>query len=208
MDSEKKKCPIFGNGKKLPKNYLPTCENILSYNVFLQSKPKNKLYIIVDEIQKLWRKANISIICRQRIILLVKQYIKKYKSVLKCAHKTSFPVLVDIFKKKTRVLFDICSCKCEVTKSCKCPLPRKVPPEKHAFLLNQRSSRNMTIPKYNNNKNNLSGKCNSFDNNSQNTTTDDDDIKVDNDDEKDIDYTPETKITNNSSLTEKKQIIL
>lgn len=85
-----KKCPIYSNGKKLPSIYLPTYGDIWKYFVFLNTKLDTretdfhvKFAKIVDDITKLWEKAGISTVSRQRIGYLIKSYSKKFQGLVK-----------------------------------------------------------------------------------------------------------------------------
>lgn len=143
----KKKCPIFGDGKKLPSHFLPTYEDIVEYYIFLKENSKKKVVIILDDVELLWQQTGIPILSRQRVKVLINSYINKYSKVLKSSGKDDFQLRCENFKESSKCFFDISFCKCAIDENCNCDLQKKVPCQLKFFLNNQRTIRNLPIPK-------------------------------------------------------------
>lgn len=150
------KCPIFVSGKELPKNALPTYEDVIRYFLFLTKNTssqrdlvKNTSEIIATEIASIWRKASIPTSGHRAIVIRLHSYHNKYRSILKPYHgrkeDENYIRKLEEFKKNSKKLFDIASCKCLSFAICSCEIGRKVPIEERDFLTDQRTERNMII---------------------------------------------------------------
>ncbi|KAJ8936596.1 hypothetical protein NQ314_012211 [Rhamnusium bicolor] len=68
-----------------------------------------------------------------------------YRSLSLPSNKTgkNFEIKLDCFKKNAELLMDVAACKCKLHCKCKCAKDRKVPEIEKAFLLDQRTVRQM-----------------------------------------------------------------
>lgn len=158
MDTTRKKwkCPLFGNTCDLKDNMLPTYEDVMKYyewnrrNIKLDRDTKKEptykeiQAIVVSKITEIWGKASIPTIERKGINVMLKAYHLKCKNLLK-SHPKIPTAKLDEFRRSSRVLFDISSCKCTDISKCTCSREKKVPAREQSFLIDQRSTRKMFI---------------------------------------------------------------
>lgn len=84
---------------------------------------------------------------KHNICMVLKLQLEKIKkcSGPKRKFPNSYKDSVTSFQSKTKtVLFDICTCKCDLS-NCICSIDNKVPALEHEFLLDQRVPRLMSI---------------------------------------------------------------
>ncbi|KAJ8728603.1 hypothetical protein PYW07_006299 [Mythimna separata] len=153
---EKWKCPLFGDTCDLKENMLPTYEDVMKFYEWNRRKikldkdtKKEPTYkeieaIVVAKIVEIWGKASIPTIQLKGIKVMLKAYHLKCKNLLKSYPKIPEKKLEE-FRRSSRVLFDISSCKCTNISECTCPREKKVPKREHSFLIDQRSARKMFI---------------------------------------------------------------
>lgn len=75
---------------------------------------------------------------------MLKTYHSKCKNLLKSHPKIPDKKLVE-FRRSSKALFDIATCKCKDIKNCICPRIKKIPVWEQNFLIDQRTSRKMVI---------------------------------------------------------------
>lgn len=153
-------CPLFGVGVPFNENVLPTYGDILRQYIFtrnylkLEGQLKEPTFsevvkIIVPSLETLWKKASIPIISTERIIERIRDYHCKYRNLMKpFKQRSNIPSFIkktEEFKDKSKVLFDIASCKCKNCEKCICEKNKKVPVTERLFLLDQRTARKMMI---------------------------------------------------------------
>lgn len=87
------KSPIFGSGRELPNNVLPTYEDVMKLFILVQNSSGKKQYkdivyyntseIIATKIEGVWHKANIPIVEHRTILARIKAYHESYRNILK-----------------------------------------------------------------------------------------------------------------------------
>ena len=97
-----------------------------------------------QKVEDVWRKSPLPTVSHTRVIHLLKAYHLKCKNLIKSL-KRLFADQKNEFIRHSRVLFDICSCKCKQIQLCCCPREKNVPKEEQMFLLDQRQERKMQI---------------------------------------------------------------
>lgn len=75
---------------------------------------------------------------------MLKAYHGKCKSILKSHPKISKQKLEE-FRRKSKELFDISTCKCKNIDECICPKTKRMPAREKKFLIDQRTTRRMGI---------------------------------------------------------------
>ncbi|KAK9876090.1 hypothetical protein WA026_011197 [Henosepilachna vigintioctopunctata] len=75
---------------------------------------------------------------------MIKSYHAKCKNLLKSLKRLSEEKIQDFHRNSER-LFDLSSCKCKDLELCKCSKDQKIPKEERAFLIDQRTEREMII---------------------------------------------------------------
>jgi len=154
------KCPVFGEPHKLSENVLPTYEDMIKYYIFVKDEMKitssSKEPTIKEisekvalDISAIWTKASLPTISHKRIRAHIISYHSKYKSLLKSVKNNEisqhYQNVFKLFRNEAKnKLFDISTCKCEVS-SCCCEKSRKVPVQEQLFLHDQRTVRKMVI---------------------------------------------------------------
>lgn len=157
LRNKSKNCHIFGAGKELPKNALPTYEDVMKYfisvtqsngNVFRDSA-KKAIEVVALDVEKIWTRASIPIIKHCTIVTRLKAYHQKYNAIKKYAEnqQTSdkYKNKLKMFQKHSKLIFDIATCKCQLNTSCDCTKDRKIPIREREFLADQRGARKMMI---------------------------------------------------------------
>lgn len=150
------KCPLFGNLGELKGNVLPMYDEVMKFYESMRYRLKSlkethkepsfsdiaeKVTLRVEEI---WQTASIPTVSHTRVTQMLRAYHLKCKNLLKSIKRLS-PDKLNDFLAKSRVLFDISSCKCQNINMCECPKERKVPKKEQSFLIDQRTSRKMII---------------------------------------------------------------
>ncbi|KAE9521573.1 hypothetical protein AGLY_018037 [Aphis glycines] len=150
------KCPLFGDSCDVEDNILPTYQDIMKFYEWTRHKikyenetKKEPTYkeietIVISRIENIWIKASIPIVERKRIKAMLNTYHSKCKNLLKFHPKIPDKKLVE-FRRSSKALFDIATCKCKDIKNCICPRIKKIPVRKQNFLNDQRTSRKMVI---------------------------------------------------------------
>jgi len=150
------KCPLFGDSCDVEDNILPTYQDIMKFYEWTRHKikyenetKKEPTYkeietIVISRIENIWIKASIPIVERKRIKAMLKTYHSKCKNLLKSHPKIPDKKLVE-FRRSSKALFDIATCKCKDIKNCICPRIKKIPVREQNFLIDQRTSRKMVI---------------------------------------------------------------
>lgn len=151
------KCPLFGNMEDLKENMLPTYENVMKFyewtrfhlKIERNSRKEPSFSDIAKRvslrIESIWKKASIPTVSHNRVLQLLKAYHSKCKNFIKSQKRPSDDKKKDIIR-QSKLLFDICSCKCkDFLLQCNCSKERKVPKEEQAFLIDQRTGRKMMI---------------------------------------------------------------
>jgi DNA-binding protein YbaB len=148
---------LFGSGKKLPDNVLPTYRDIARYFLYLKEntslRGNNAIYMqITIDVQRLWRKASLPIISEKAIQHKVKRFIDKGTKLVRSKTSTN---LTNAYKNQMAGVFDICACQCKTAEQssssgyakieCTCRREEKVPQEEIQFLVDQRTYRKMYI---------------------------------------------------------------
>jgi hypothetical protein len=86
------KRPIFGSGRELPNNVLPTYKDVMKLFILIQYSSGKKQYkdivhntseIIATKIEEVWHKANIPIVEHHTILARIKTYHESYGNILK-----------------------------------------------------------------------------------------------------------------------------
>ncbi|CAG4928614.1 unnamed protein product [Colias eurytheme] len=149
-------CPLFGHGRDLKSNVLPTYEDIILCYIWLSRGKKQYRNLATDTYKTLseklllvWQSASIPTIEVRSVIKRIKVYHEKYRILLK-PYKSrknveTYQARLKLFKEEAQFLFDIAACKCENFNLCKCPKELKVPILERAFLIDQRTERKMGI---------------------------------------------------------------
>lgn len=153
---DKWKSPLFGDPCELKDNMLPTYADVMKYYEWVRRKiklerntKKEPSYkeieaIVVTKVANIWKKASIPTIQIKGINVMLKAYHLKCKNILK-SHPKIPQIKLEEFRRSSRVLFDISSCKCTDISKCTCPKEKKVPTVEQRFLIDQRSTRKMFI---------------------------------------------------------------
>lgn len=146
-------CPVFGEAKQFISNVLPTFEDVMKCYEFhrfnikqLKETKKEPLILEISEIvalevEDIWAKASIPTVGHKRVLQMIQYYHEKCKKFLKLKSGKAKRE----FLHQSKVIFDICSCKCKQIGACCCPKERKVPQLEHQFLIDQRTERKMVI---------------------------------------------------------------
>lgn len=149
-------CPIFGSVEDIKDNLLPTYEDVMkcyewnrlqlkiSRNTIKEPSFLDIAELVSQKVEDVWRKSSLPTVSHTRVIQLLKAYHLKCKNLIKSLKRLSADQKND-FIQHSRVLFDICSCKCKQIQLCCCPRENKVPKEEQQFLLDQRQERKMRI---------------------------------------------------------------
>ena len=131
-------CPIFGSAKDIKDNVLPTYKDVMKYYCWsrLQLKiSRNTIKepsfldiaeLVSQKVDDVWRKLSLPTVSYTIVIQLLKAYHLKCKNLINSL-KRLFADQKNDFIQHSRVLFDICSCKCKQIQLCFCPKEKKVP---------------------------------------------------------------------------------
>lgn len=152
-------CAILGPYKELDDRQLPTLKDVFKCILFVKNDLKLKcngkdasnsevFSIVFEEINKIWIKASIPIVTKERVIQLIKSSFEKYLSLKrypKSKQNSSFDNKLQYFLELSEKLFDIAACKCTSFESCSCLKLKKVPINERTFLVDQRNDRKMVI---------------------------------------------------------------
>ena len=156
---KKLECDIFGSPSEIPRATLPTYYDVMKYYLWVRNniKPKNcskeptiadVSEIVANDIEALWKKASIPTVTHTRVLQLIRCYHDKYTALLKYPinkRNQNYKVKTEVFRKDSKKLFDIASCKCTLLSSCSCGKPFRIPVQEHEFLTDQRGPRTMII---------------------------------------------------------------
>ena len=82
---------------------------------------------------------------QSRIAKKVEFLHKKYLALKKRTKRKNFDTMKAEFLKMMDALFDVATCKCEDSESCRCRKTRKTPQLERTFLQNQRTERTMVV---------------------------------------------------------------
>lgn len=149
-------CPIFGSVEDIKDNVLPTYEDVMKCyewnrlqlkicrNTIKEPSFLDVAELVTKKVEDIWRKASLPIVSHTRVVQQIKAYHLKCKNLIKSLKRLSTDQKND-FIQDSRVLFDICSCKCKQIELCSCLREKKVPIEERKFLLDQRQERKMRI---------------------------------------------------------------
>ncbi|CAH0546980.1 unnamed protein product [Brassicogethes aeneus] len=133
---------------------LPTYEEVIKFYEWNRHKIKNDKEtkkepsykeletVVVARIKEIWAKASIPIVQRKRVKAMLQTYHLKCKNLLKSNPK--IPENKE-FRRSSKALFDISSCKCKEMNNCTCPREKKIPVRKQSFLIDQRTARKMVM---------------------------------------------------------------
>ena len=154
-------CPVFGAPSEMSVNMLPTKFDVMRKYLFrqhgLKINPTAKeptfseiAVVVADSIEKLWHRASIPIISRQKILEKLRLYHDSYRNLMRPyksrQHDLKYKTKISEFIAESKAqLFDICTCKCLDINLCNCQRERKVPTLKRNFLIDQRTIRTMMI---------------------------------------------------------------
>lgn len=155
----KESFPIFGLAQDLEnRTCLPTYEDMMRCYFFVQAELKGDgskqppesdvAKIVANKIQHIWNLASIPTVTHNRVVAMITAYHKKFRNLIKPLKNRNTPFLqskIDIFKTQSKILFDICSCKCTDINVCICDKNKKVPLIERTFLCDQRTERKMRI---------------------------------------------------------------
>ena len=148
-NSESKFLEIFG-AIELNKNMLPTHIDIARHFYYLSTANNNNMYpsrrikCIVDILIEIWSSASIPYFKRHSIYNKVKIYVNMVQNLKKKSNNNES--LIYEHNDKYRVLFDICTCTCEVkNRICKCDRYSSIPEVKKEFMRDMRSARVLII---------------------------------------------------------------
>ena len=152
-------CPVFGHGRELLNNVLPTYNDVMRYYLLVQ----NQLYydrdgqhptiseiseVVVQKVELLWNKASIPIVSHTRVLHKIRQYPEKYKEIMKQPksrqNRDSYKIIFKTFCSEAKNLFDVAACKCKIGQ-CQCEKMFRVPAQEQKFLADQRTLRLMCI---------------------------------------------------------------
>ena len=89
--------------------------------------------------------ASIPTVHERTIKVLIEKFFDKHRTKLRSINKDNFKDIADEFLNSSNVLFDISTCKCRDISKCACPKEKKIPKAEHAFLVDQRNARSMSI---------------------------------------------------------------
>ena len=152
-------CPVFGHGRELHDNVLPSYHDDMRYYLLVQNKLdydrrgqhptiSEISEIVAQKLELLWNKASIPIVSHTRVLQKIRQYHDKYKGIKKHPksrqNRGSFKIMLKKFHDEAQNLFDVAACKCEISK-CKCEKLFRVPIQEQPFLADQRNLRLMCI---------------------------------------------------------------
>ena len=100
--------------------------------------------IVVAKIEEIWSRASIPTAQHKRVKVMLKAYYLKCKKLLK-SHPKIPENKLEQFRRTSKALFDISSCKCKNIDECTCPRHKKLPAREKSFLIDQRTTRRMVI---------------------------------------------------------------
>lgn len=152
------KCPLLGAPSDFKGNVLPTKEDVLKcylltrYNLKADSRKEPSFFqisnLLADKILGVWKNASLPTVLRKRVLQLIKMHHDKYLQLIrypKSKRNENYTLKLQDYKTELKSLFDISACKCEDLEKCVCKKDKKVPPNEHVFLLDQRRLREMFI---------------------------------------------------------------
>lgn len=141
-------CKIIGKYSELNGNKLPTHLDVIRCYYFEREKIEPRSFnrisnIVVKKLEDLWSEMGIPTVSSRRISVLLKSNIdqleKLKKNYIRDKCKTFYKKKICSFYATKAKLFDIASCKCGESCTCKIKLPKSV----RVFLYDQRSKRQM-----------------------------------------------------------------
>lgn len=141
-------------------NVLPTKMDVLKYFEWVRiemkqegiHQPAKKVIAlrVALKLEEIWKRASIPVCGTKNTIFMVLKLHEQLEKIKKCSgpkrkYPNSYKDAVTSFQSKTETaLFDICTCKCDLS-NCICSIDKKVPALEHEFLLDQRGPRLMSI---------------------------------------------------------------
>ena len=126
-------------------NALPTYTDIGRHYYFTFSKKKQTLKNVTDLVCEIWYKASLPFIAKINVQQKITCYIDSLVILYKAFNKPIFEIKLTKHFQKFSKLFDISICKCINFDNCNCISKNKVPVKEREFILDQRTSRNMSI---------------------------------------------------------------
>jgi hypothetical protein len=147
---------LFGQTCELPRNQLPTCEDVFRdycYNekcTQFHTGFNEQATLLANKVKEIYMKASIPTVEFSSIVVRVKRLISKVRELEKypeCKRSSAkFQDKLSSFSK----LFDICCCKCfndgaRGRSQCTCRLALKIPTLEWEFWIDQQTTRNMKI---------------------------------------------------------------
>lgn len=147
---------LFGQPAKFSQNQLPTCKDVYLHflclrDEFIENGNLNPSQVqvidkVASDVENVWKSASLPTISHKAVREKIQSNIvAKVKSLSKVPkeRRSSACVKVQEFDK----VFDICTCKCNVTASvaCSCPKRKKIALLELPFLADQRGPRKMFI---------------------------------------------------------------
>lgn len=153
-------CPLFGSPGKLPLSQLPTYNDVMKNYLFIKNELKpyktakeptvhNISERLAKEVLEIWQKTSLPTVSLKRILQLIRSYHDKYRTLMKPYQdrkkNKNYQEKISRFITESHRLFDICSCKCKLISNCTCLKDSRVPNEEVHFLIDQRTTRKMSI---------------------------------------------------------------
>lgn len=143
---------ILGDLYEMPKNQLPTDQDVLknyyfiikNKNIPFRDQKKTTINVLVPLISSIWTQSSIPFVSEYRIEQKIEKLIERHNLLIKNKNKPNFECKRQEFLNSlSSNLFDIARCKCTVT--CLCDKQNKVPKHELSFLEDQKHERKMFI---------------------------------------------------------------
>ena len=138
--------PSYFNRSQLSYTKLPTYIDI--YNNYMFVKIKDSKYAKKETVQRLldiWNAASLPSFSQYYIFKKISVYIIVVDNLFKSSSHKNYNKYCKRHFEKYNILFDICPCKCSISKVCHCDVKERVPEAEAEFLQDQRTTRMRTI---------------------------------------------------------------
>ncbi|KAK3929311.1 Defensin [Frankliniella fusca] len=153
-------CPVFGQPKEFTGTTLPTYEDVMCHFLFVRREIMRKqdslkelpvhevAELVAKNISDIWTKASIKPMPLKSIENKIIRYNKRYiqsKFWASRPNSKAFTKKLAEFKKDSKSLFEVASCRCDSDERCRCLPENRIASRERAFIADQRTSRLMYI---------------------------------------------------------------
>ena len=130
----------------MPPAKLPIFTDIGRHYLYVYNDNKQKsISVTMTKLFDIWHSASIAIQPIRGVELKLERYLNTLNTLRKTTGMKAFERNLTTHFAKFNILFDIAGCKCIIFENCQCKSIIKIPIAEQIFIVDQRTSRLMTI---------------------------------------------------------------